>query len=150
MAEPTHPPPAGEPNPPADAPPNPPAGAPRSPAATVAAAWREGRLAYPAAPDGTPVWPPRAHVPGTGEPVRWEESRGRGTVYAATALHARDAEPRSLALIDLDEGFRMMSRVEGLPAAEVRAGMRVRVQFTPPDHDGERLPVFVLWEALGP
>ncbi len=73
--------------------------APTSPAAIVAAAWRDGRLAFPAAPDGTPVWPPRiADVPGTGEPVVWRESAGRGTVYATTALHARDAEPRNVAL----------------------------------------------------
>jgi len=116
---------------------------PRSPAAIFAAHCREGRLAYPAAPDGTPVWPPALAVPWTGEPVRWLLSAGRGTVYATTALHARDEGPRNIALIDLDEGYRMMARVEGVPADAVAIGTRVAVRFEPPDAGGERLPVFV-------
>ncbi len=88
---------------------------PRSPAAIFAAHCRERELAYPAAPDGTPVWPPSLVVPGSGEPVQWLISRGRGVVYATTALHARDSAPRNVALIELDEGYRMMSRV-GRPA----------------------------------
>lgn len=116
---------------------------PVSPAAIFAAHCREARLAYPAAPDGTPVWPPSLIVPGTGEPVRWRVSAGLGTVYATTALHARDEQPRNIALVELDEGFRMMSRVEGLPGDAVRVGARVRVRFTDPGEEGERLPVFV-------
>jgi uncharacterized OB-fold protein len=117
---------------------------PVSPAATVAAAWREGRLLFPVAPDGTAVWPPRAAAPGSGAPLVWRESAGRGTVYATTALHARDAAPRNLALIDLDEGFRMLSRVEGPAGDAVPIGLRVQVRFSDPDPEGgERLPVFV-------
>lgn len=114
-----------------------------SPAAIVSAAWREGRLAFPVAPDGTAVWPPRIAAPGTGGPLIWRDSAGRGTVYATTALHARDQAPRNVALIDLDEGFRIMSRIEGLPGDEVPVGLRVRVRFTDPDpQTGERIPVF--------
>lgn len=117
---------------------------PRSPAAIFAAHLRAGRLAYPAAPDGTPVWPPSLVVPGSGEPVQWLVSLGRGTVYATTALHARDAAPRNIALIELDEGYRMMSRVEGLPGDAVPIGARVAVRFAEPeDPDGPPLPVFV-------
>jgi len=114
-----------------------------SPAAIVAAAWHEGRLAYPVGPDGTAIWPPRIAAPGTGEPLTWRDSAGLGTVYATTALHARDAPARNVALIDLDEGFRIMSRVEGLPGDAVPIGLRVRVRFTDADPEtGERLPVF--------
>lgn len=120
---------------------------PVSPAAIVQAAWREGRLAYPCTADGTPVWPPRIAAPGTGEPLTWRDSAGLGTVYATTALHARDERPRNVALIDLDEGFRMMSRVEGLPGDAVPVGLRVRVRFTDADaQTGDRLPVFVAQE----
>ena len=117
---------------------------PRSPAAIYAAHCREGRLAYPAAPDGTPVWPPSLVVPGTGEPVQWLLSEGRGTVYTTTALHARDAEPRNVAIIELDEGYRMMARVDGVPGDAVEIGARVRVRFGEPDAAGARLPQFVL------
>lgn len=116
---------------------------PLSPAAFVEAAWREGRLVFQCAPGGEAVWPPRIAAPGTGEPLGWAESAGLGTVYATTALHARDEPPRNVALIELDEGHRMMSRVEGLPGDEVPVGLRVRVRFTEPDPDtGARLPVF--------
>jgi len=117
---------------------------PTSPVAISEAAWRDGRLAYPCGLDGAPVWPPRIAQPGTGGPLTWRDSAGLGTVYATTALHARDEPPRNLALIELDEGFRMMSRVEGLPGDEVPVGLRVRVRFTEPDPEtGARLPVFV-------
>jgi uncharacterized OB-fold protein len=52
----------------------------------------------------------------------WEASSGRGTVYR------RDADPYSVVLVDLAEGFRMMSRVEGLPAEQVEVGMRVTLR----------------------
>jgi len=46
-------------------------------------------------------------------------------VYATTAVYRREAEPYNVVLVDLEEGFRMMSRVEGMPAEEVGIGMRV-------------------------
>ena len=115
-----------------------------SPVAICEAAWRDGRLSYPRTEEGVPVWPPRIAAPGTGKPLTWHDSAGLGTVYATTALHSRDTPARNVALIELDEGFRMMSRVEGLPGDAVRVGLRVRVRFTDPDPEtGSRLPVFV-------
>lgn len=115
----------------------------RFPAALVEDAWRAGRLVFQVTADGAALWPPRVAAPGTGEPLTWRESAGDGTVYAATALHARDGEPRSIVIVQLDEGFRMMSRVEGVSATDVRIGMRVRVRFTEPDDEGGRVPVFI-------
>ena len=64
--------------------------------------------------------------------MTWEVSSGRGIVYATTAVYRRDAGPYNVALLDLEEGFRMMSRVEGVPAEEVEVGGRVtlRVDLT--------------------
>ena len=95
-----------------------------------------GELAYQVAPDGSAVFPPRLAQPGTGAPLEWRVSAGTGTIYAATVIRKRDAEPRSLVLIDLDEGFRMMSRVDGVAPEDVAIGDRVQVRF-----DGET-PVF--------
>lgn len=61
--------------------------------------------------------------------MEWSESSGRGTVYATTAVYRRDEAPYNVALIDLDEGFRMMSRVEGIPAENVEVGMRVNLSI---------------------
>ena len=44
---------------------------------------------------------------------------------ATTVVYRRDAEPYNVVLVDLEEGFRMMSRVEGMAAEEVGIGLRV-------------------------
>ena len=103
-----------------------------SPYARFVAAGRAGRLDY--------QWDPRTGCavfhPRVGEGLEWRTSAGLGTVYATTVLRRRDEPPANLALIDLDEGFRMMSRVEGLPPERVAIGQRVRVRF----EDG--VPIF--------
>jgi uncharacterized OB-fold protein len=108
-----------------------------SPAAAFAARCAAGELAYQVAPDGRAVFPPRLAEPGTGAPLRWETSRGEGTVYATTVVRRRGAEPHNIALIDVDEGFRMMSSVVDCAPDDVRIGMRVAVRFT-----DEHVPVF--------
>jgi len=45
-------------------------------------------------------------------------------------------------LIDLDEGFRMMSRVEDIDAMNVKIGMRVKVKILPGDDKQLPYPVF--------
>ena len=94
-------------------------------------------LAYQQAQDGPAVFPPRLVEPGTGRPLEWKQSAGYGFVYATTVVHRRDAEPYNVSIVELDEGFRMMSRVDGLAPDKVRIGLQVRVRFV----DG--LPIFV-------
>ena len=59
---------------------------------------------------------------------------GAGTVAAVTTLHRRAEQGGNyhVCLVDLDEGVRLMSRVEGLAPAAVTIGLRVqaRVQLT--------------------
>ncbi len=72
------------------------------------------------------VFYPRVLCPVCGSAsLAWEVSGGQGTVYATTAVYRRSAEPYNVALVDLQEGFRMMSRVEGVSAEEVEIGMKV-------------------------
>lgn len=100
-----------------------------SPRAHFEAACARGVLLYQwDAVAGRAVFYPRL-----GDGLQWRESTGRGTVYSATTIRPRGGEPRGIALIDLDEGFRMMSRVR---ADEVTIGMRVLVAFE------EGVPVF--------
>jgi len=61
-------------------------------------------------------------------------------VYATTAVYRREAEPYNVVLVDLEEGFRMMSRVEGMPAEEVAIGQRVL--FAARDEEGGPVTVF--------
>jgi hypothetical protein len=99
----------------------------RAPADVFVEHCARGELAYQVDDRGRPVFHPRVG------PYEWRVSAGLGTVYATTTVRRRDQEPHDLSLIDLDEGFRMMSTVRGGGVI----GMRVRVAFE------DRLPVFV-------
>lgn len=102
----------------------------RSPAEVFAEHCARGELAYQLDAGGRPVFYPRV-----GE-LEWRVSEGRGTVYATTTVRRRGEDPHDVSLVDLDEGFRMMSRVVGVAPEDVRIGMRVVVRFD----DG--VPVF--------
>ena len=43
----------------------------------------------------------------------------------------------------MDEGFRLMSRVEDIPPADVRIGQRVRVRIHRPGDEEPPCPVFI-------
>ncbi len=88
------------------------------------------------------VFYPRVLCPNCGgESLEWQTSDGRGTVYATTAVYRRDGEPYNVSLVDLEEGIRMMSRVEDVPAGEVKVGMGVTLEVRQED-DGP-VAVFV-------
>ena len=78
---------------------------------------------------------PRVVEPGTGATeLEWVEARGTGTVYSTTVVRQRPPkEDYNLALIDLDEGPRMLSRVVGVEPAAVTIGMRVRSRIARED-----------------
>jgi len=67
---------------------------------------------------------------------------GTGTVYAVTTVRRKpDAGgDYNVSLIELDEGVRLMSRVEGMPSSDVRIGQRVAARVV--QHDGQGLVVF--------
>ena len=78
---------------------------------------------------------PRAIEPGTGnDDLEWVPASGRGTVYSSTVVRTKPpALPYNVALIDLAEGPRMMSRVGGLAAPDVRIGMAVQARIAEVD-----------------
>jgi uncharacterized OB-fold protein len=63
--------------------------------------------------------------------LAWVEPRGTGSVYSTTTVRRKPEAggDYDVSLIDLDEGVRMMSRVEGLPPHEVKIGMRVQAKL---------------------
>ena len=81
-----------------------------------------------------------------GTSLAWLEPKGTGTVYSVTTVRRKpDAGGDcNVSLVDLDEGVRMMSRVEGIAPLEVRIGMRVKAKVI--DKAGSGLVVF---ERLG-
>ena len=103
-----------------------------------------GKLGYQRCAEcSAAVFYPRVLCPVCGSgALEWRDSAGRGTVYATTAVHSRSRDPRNVVLVDLDEGFRMMSRVEGVPAEEVEVRTRVRFEVRQGEED-EPVAVFV-------
>jgi uncharacterized protein len=115
-----------------------------APADTYRRHLENGKLGYQRCADcSEAVFYPRVLCPVCGSgALEWRESAGRGTIYATTAVHSRNHDPRNVVLVDLDEGFRMMSRVEGVPAEEVEVGTRVRFEVRQGEED-EPVAVFV-------
>jgi len=78
--------------------------------------------------------------------LTWIESSGLGTIYSRTIIRQNPNRsfkhliPFVVALVDLDDGPRMMSNVVGTPAEDVKIGDRVRVVFEP--LPGAALPLF--------
>jgi uncharacterized OB-fold protein len=74
--------------------------------------------------------------------ISFQVSQGAGSLYSVTVVNDRKAGPYCVVLVDLDEGFRMMSTVVGVEPDAVEIGDRVGVTFDA--EDGEKRAVFVL------
>lgn len=74
-----------------------------------------------------------------GDALAWVTPKGTGTVYSASVVRRKpDAGgDYNVVLVDLDEGVRMMSRVEGVAPADVRIGMRVKARVMAAQGDGD-------------
>ena len=79
---------------------------------------------------GRHVFYPRIAEPLTGSTdLEWVEASGRGSIYSVTVVRQRPpASDYNVALIDLDEGPRLMSRVDGLEPSAARIGMAVEAR----------------------
>ena len=109
-----------------------------------------GELAYQWSPAaGAALFPPRLICPVSGtDRLEWRVSAGLGTVHAVTVVHTgRDAR-HNVVLVDLDEGFRLLSTVEGIAPEAVRIGLRVKARIKSADNPDEApYPVFDPLEA---
>ena len=70
---------------------------------------------------------------------------GRGTLYSYAILHHPQHPafdyPVLAALVDLDEGVRVVSNLTDVTPGDIRIGMRLEVHFVPTVDDGA-VPVF--------
>lgn len=102
----------------------------------------EGSLAYQHCTTcDAAVFPPRVLCPEltcSGSTLEWRTSSGGGTVHSVTWLRPRDRDPYNVVLVDVDEGFRMMSNVVG--SDDVTIGTRVHGSIK--EVDGQLLPIF--------
>lgn len=63
--------------------------------------------------------------------LRWEQASGKGTVYSTTVIRRKPEHggDYNVVLVDLDEGVRLMSRVQGIAPDQVSIGQRVSSQI---------------------
>ena len=99
----------------------------------------------------TVIFTPRLHCTGCGSrDLEWKVSRGEGSVYTFSVVRQNrmpgfiDLGAYSVAYIDLDEGFRLLSSVIGVkdPTSEIHIGQRVRVEFEDQDEGEYPIPLF--------
>jgi uncharacterized OB-fold protein len=95
-----------------------------------------------------PFWYPRPVCPRClRTDLEWRTASGRGTVHAVSVMHRpgnplmADRVPYAVALVDLEEGVRMMSNVVGVDPQRVTVGMRVEVTWEALS-DGRYLALF--------
>lgn len=82
---------------------------------------------------GTAYFPPRLAGP-EGQPLEWVEACGRGTVYSVTVIHPKPPQQAyNVALVDLEEGARMMSRIDGTEPETIAIGTSVVAQIAQTD-----------------
>jgi uncharacterized protein len=80
--------------------------------------------------------------------LEWVQSKGTGHIHSFTVIHRAAVAafavqtPYVVALIDLDEGPRMISNILGEDARDVQIGDRVKVTFEDRG-DGAWIPQFV-------
>lgn len=95
-----------------------------------------------------PVFYPRYLCPACGSSqLSWIKPSGAGTVYSTTVMRRRaeSGGDYNVCLVQLNEGPRLMSRIEGVPPSQVRIGMAVTARVTNSSEDG----FFVVFDAAG-
>jgi uncharacterized OB-fold protein len=115
---------------------------------------RQHRLLLPRCAACGRTWFPPSHLCprcGSGD-VGWAQSSGRGKVFSYVVFHRAyhpgfaDDVPYAVALVELEEGPRLLGNVIGVPPDQVACEMPVRVVFEDVA-DGVTLPRFAVVEA---
>ena len=79
------------------------------------------------------IFYPRVLCPHCGaSELNWNQVTGDGVVYSTTVVRRREEKggPYNVAIIELAEGPRMMSRVEGVAADQVTIGSKVTARIS--------------------
>ncbi len=104
---------------------------------------RQQKLLMPRCDDCKGYWfPPSALCPHcSSEKWTWTETSGRGHIFSYVVYHRvyhpgfADDVPYTVAVIELEEGPRMLSNVIGIPPDKVACDMKVEVRFDPVTDD---------------
>lgn len=104
----------------------------------------EGHLALPRCKDcATTFFYPRRACPSCwSEDIEWIDAAGTGRVWSFTWVHVafyddawKDDVPYCVAIVELDEGVRLVSSLTGVEPGQVEVGDAARVVFDPVTDD---------------
>ncbi len=79
--------------------------------------------------------------------VSWKQASGRGKIYTYSVVHVNDLPPFNervpyvAAIVELEEGPRLMTNIEDVPFEELRADLPVVVEYKAISDD-VTIPVF--------
>lgn len=81
-----------------------------------------------------PIWYPKRFCGACGTlDVEWRQVSGAGEIYSFSQVHRGEGDYREcrfiLALVDLDEGARLLTNIVDADAADLKIGQRVNVVF---------------------
>ena len=114
---------------------------------------KDGRLVVPFCTScDHPIWYPKKFCGACGSlSVAWRETSGHGVIYSFSEIHRgegpyAEAGHYVLALVDLDEGARMLTNIVDADPASLAVGQAVRVVFHPAG-DSAALPRFTPFPA---
>lgn len=107
-----------------------------------------GRLVYQYFPEsGHAQFPPAIYDRFSGSPhFEWRESEGKGRIYS-WSLVARPVSndfttPYVAAIVELDEGYHMVSNVVSCDSSVLNIGLRVGLVFSADNGAGQAVPYF--------
>ncbi len=102
---------------------------------------KEGKLRVQRCKDcGTFVFIPRPTCTGClSEDLEWVESTGKGTLYSYTVVHRPQRPefdvPYTVAIVELEEGWHMLTNLVDVEHDAVAIGMPLQVSFKPMSDD---------------
>lgn len=94
----------------------------------------------------THIFYPRHLCPTCGSTkISWVTASGKGIVYSTTMIRQRPEAGgnKNLCVVELAEGPRLMSRVEGIAAEEVKIGLAVTAEIVGKDDE----PKYIVFRA---
>ena len=113
---------------------------------------KAGELRYQSCNDcSNIVFTPRKHCTKCGgHNLATKVSKGEGSVYTYSVVRQsgmpgfRELGAYSVAYVDLDEGFRLLTSIVGVndPTKDIKIGQRVKVEFEKQDEGDYPIPVF--------
>ena len=89
---------------------------------------------------------------GSAEHLEWREVSGRGRIYSYAVMHDTPVtllfkeQPFNIAIIELEQGIKMLSHLPGTPADKVPVGAEVQVVFETTPATGQKVPE---WKVVG-